>query len=345
MRIFLLTVFVAVPCLALPLTFEQRDATHFLARLPNGPAELRPDRVSLGDVTLRFVGADATSRLEGVGKASPSTYLRAGLVRTFPQFPRLAIHGLYAGVDAIFYGSGETLEYDLQLVDSTSINKLRISVEGSRDLRIDSQGDLTIQTSSGVLQQMRPRVFQRGREISARYVLLAANEVGLRLGKHNRRAPLTIDPVLAYTKTFGGTGYNAANPLATDTQGNIYVAGLSSGVDFPTTSNSFEPSSAPILRVLSNAGQTITPLRAGTATSVSTVGATQVGRPVRGDFARHPSEWRQRRDVAQDGAAACWEQSRFWPICVDCNRQFLLSRCPGPRNHSGGDQCRSLWHR
>ena len=278
MRISILTIFAAVPCLAFPLTFEQRDPTYFLARLPNGPAELRPDRVSLGDVTLRFLEAAPTSRLEGVGTASPSTYLRVGLVRTFPQFPRLAIHGLYAGVDAIFYGSGEDLEYDLQLTGADSLKRIRISVEGSRGVQIDSQGNLSIRTSSGVLQQMRPRVFQRGREISARYVLLNAHEVGLRLGNHDRRAPLTIDPVLAYVKTFGGTGYNSANLLATDAQGNIYVAGQSSGVDFPTTSNSLEPRSTPALLVLSDAGQTINPLKAGTATSVGIVGAAQDGR-------------------------------------------------------------------
>src|SRR5262249_18526051 len=103
-------------------------------------------------------------------------------------------------------------------------------------------------------------------------------EVGLKLGNYERREPLTVDPVLSYVRSFGGTGYSAANAVATDAQGNIYVAGLSTGVDFPTTSNSFEPSSLPALRVLSNAGQTINPLRVGTAPSVGTVGATPDGR-------------------------------------------------------------------
>src|ERR1700730_3557486 len=132
----LLTVFIAARCFALPLSFEKRDSTHFLARFPNGTADLRPDRVILHDVTLRFVGAAPTARLEGVGRAVPSTYLRAGLVRTFPQFPKLAIHGLYAGVDAIFYGTGENLEYDLQLSSSKAVEKLRIAVEGTGDLQI-----------------------------------------------------------------------------------------------------------------------------------------------------------------------------------------------------------------
>ncbi len=269
-----LTMLAAVRCLAVPLSFEQRDATHFLARFSNGTAELRRDGVSLGDVTLRFVGSAPAARLEGIGPAAPSTYLRAGYVRTFPQFPRLAIRGLYPGVDAIFYGSGADLEYDLQVNRGASVDRIRISVEGTGDVAIDDGGNLTIRTAAGVIRQVRPHVFQTGREVSAHYVLLGANEVGLRIGKHDPRAPLTIDPVLSYVKTFGTAGSNIASLITTDSQGNIYVAGQSNGLNFPTTSGSFDSNTLPTLRVLSNAGQTIAPIHVPNA---FTVGATPDG--------------------------------------------------------------------
>jgi len=276
--LLVLAILTAGRCLALPLSFEQRDATHFLARFPNGAAELRPDRVSLGDVTLRFVGSAPSARLEGLGPAAPSTYLRADSVRTFAQFPRLAIRGLYPGVDAVFYGSGMNLEYDLQLTRGASVDRIRISVEGSRDLAIDHAGNLTIATASGVVQQIRPRVFQAGREIPASYVLPGGNQIVLHLGKHDRRAPLTIDPVLSYVKTLGNTPTNVANLVTTDAQGNIYVAGESNGPNFPTTAGSFEPGTAPALWVLSNAGQSITGLTVANDFGVGAVGATPDGR-------------------------------------------------------------------
>jgi hypothetical protein len=216
--------------------------------------------------------------MEGLGTPAPSTYLRAGLVQTFPQFPRIAIHGLYSGVDAIFYGSGEDLEYDLQLSSGKALDQIRMSVEGSNNVQIDSQGNLTIHTPSGTLHQMQPKAFQKGRAIEARYVLLSSNQVGLKLGKYDHRAPLTVDPLLTFTKSFGGSGSSLVNLVATDAQGNIYAAGSSSSVDFPTTSNSLQPSVAPNLRELSNAGQTIQPLRVGTVSSVGTVGATPDGK-------------------------------------------------------------------
>ena len=276
-RFSFLTLFLAARCFSVPISFEQRDSRHFLARFANRSAVLQPDRVVLADVTLRFPGAAQAARLEGLGQAAPSTYLRAGFSRTFPQFPKLAIHNLYPGVDAVFYGSGENLEYDLKIASGVSRDRIRISLDGARNIRLDDQGNLAIETGSGVLQQMRPRVFQRNREISARYVLLGANEVAIRLGKHDHRSPLTIDPVLSYLKTYGQSGSSSANLIATDSQGNIYAAGQSNSADFPTTSNSFDPTITPPLVVVANTGKTISSLRVGASRTVSVVGGTQDG--------------------------------------------------------------------
>ena len=56
---------IAAPCFGFPISFEERDARHFLARLPDGTAELSPDRVTLGGVTLRFLDSASSARFEG----------------------------------------------------------------------------------------------------------------------------------------------------------------------------------------------------------------------------------------------------------------------------------------
>lgn len=275
--LFVAAVFLAAPAFALPITFEQRDANHFFARFANSTIEVRPDRVAFEDLTLRFEGSARKAHLQGLGQAAPSTYFRAGFSRTFRQYPKLAIEGLYPGVDAVFYGAGNDLEYDLKIPAGFSADRIRLLFEGARGLRLDPAGNLIITTASGILQQKLPRVFQRNREIPARYVLLAANEAGIRLGKHDRHAPLTIDPVVSYVKYFGGSGSSAASVIATDAQGNVYMAGQSNSVDFPTTSNSFERRVPPPLHVLSNAGKTNSAVQVGTAANVSAVAGTPDG--------------------------------------------------------------------
>jgi uncharacterized protein (TIGR03437 family) len=52
-----------------------------------------------------------------------------------------------------------------------------------------------------------------------------------------------LDPTghIVYTTYFGGSGTDIPAALQTDSAGNIYLAGQTSSLDFPTTSGSFEP--------------------------------------------------------------------------------------------------------
>ena len=144
-------------------------------------------------------------------------------------------------------------------------------------VKIDSQGNLKMDSATGVVRQMLPRVVQRNQQIDAKYEL-ADNEVSFRVGKHDDRLPLTIDPVLEYANLFGGSGISVANAVTTDAQGNIYVAGVSSSTDFPTTANSYLPHQGPPLVAFSNAGQTVTPLPVDTQGSVQAIGGTPDGK-------------------------------------------------------------------
>ena len=91
-------------------------------------------------------------------------------------------------------------------------------------------------------------------------------------------APLTIDPVLSYVKTFGRAGSNIANLVTTDAQGNIYAAGQSNGGNFPTTPGSFEPSTIPHLAGSFECGTNDQPAAdAHAGFSVGAVGATPDG--------------------------------------------------------------------
>jgi uncharacterized protein (TIGR03437 family) len=215
--------------------------------------------------------------MEGVGAAAPSTYIRDGTIRTFAQFPKVAILNLYAGVDAVFYGNAASLEYDLKLDAGVPPESLRIRLEGSRDIRIDDSGSLIVETASGTIQQNLPKVFQGKRKVAACYVLFPDHEVGIHLGKYDAHSPITIDPVLTSKKYFGGSGSSSAVAITTDSQGNLYVAGQSNSIDFPTTANGFEPGIGPPLLSLSIAGQTTTRLQVSTEDEILAIGGTSDG--------------------------------------------------------------------
>jgi uncharacterized protein (TIGR03437 family) len=266
----------AAPAPAIPLAFEQRDAALFVAHSDTGPLVFRPARVTVGGITVRFLKSLPGARLEGDGPATPATYIGAGAQRTYSQFPKLAMHNLYPGIEATFYADSGRLEYDLELAPGANAASLCLAFENARRLRLAADGSLVAETTSGELRQLPPRVFQGRRQVSARYVLPGGNRAAIRLGKYDPQRPLTIDPVLVYTRYFGGSGSDNANAVATDSQGNIYVAGFSNSLDFPAADGSSSRPLPPLI-ALTNAGQTVTPIPVASENSVTAIGGTPDG--------------------------------------------------------------------
>ena len=263
-----------------PLYFEERFVGVFETRAAGQSVTLRADRMELDGITLRFLHPSKAARLEGSGRPAPSTYIKRGQTRSFRAYPKAGVRSLYPGIDVAFYGSPGHLEYDLDLAPRAKPDRIRIEVSGDHGVRLDAQGNLIVKTRSGELRQLAPRVFQNAlgirREVGARYVLLSANEIGFELGKHDRTRPLTIDPVIVYTKYYGGSALNFGGPVATDAQGNVYVTGSTDSIDFPST-NATKARLQPPLLAFSNAGQTVTPISVGTEVSVTAIAGTADG--------------------------------------------------------------------
>src|ERR1041385_917609 len=76
---------------AIPLTFEQRGPSLFVARTGSGSLQFRSTGVTLGGITLRFPDSRKDVRLEGLGGSSPSTYVSDKETHTYRQYPKLAI--------------------------------------------------------------------------------------------------------------------------------------------------------------------------------------------------------------------------------------------------------------
>lgn len=65
---------------------------------------------------------------------------------------------------------------------------------------------------------------------------------GFTLGRYDRSRELVIDPLLVYSKYYGGTLDENVQGIAVDSQGNAYIAGYTFSGNLPTTAGSFRPS-------------------------------------------------------------------------------------------------------
>jgi hypothetical protein len=206
-------------------------------------------------VALRFamVGASRDAAAAGEGPlARHVNYLKGRdatrWVTGVPTYSRVRQRALRPGVDVVWYASeAGTLEYDVDVAPAVNVATIEFDVEGAERLELTDAGRLRIHTDAGVLEQDRPVAYQEDGgsrvPVESAYDLRGPRRIGFTVGAYDDRRPLVIDPnlsQLAFSTYLGGSDNDSVYDVAVDRARNVYVAGETSSVDFPTTVGSFD---------------------------------------------------------------------------------------------------------
>jgi len=152
------------------------------------------------------------------------------------------------GVGMTIYGNGEGVEYDLRLRPGVDSSELRLTFAGADETQLAANGDLVLRAGENELRMKEPTIYEElpegaalakesglqqsdaRRHVDGGYVLEADGSVGLATGPHDANASLVIDPSLSvsYSTFLGGAGSEAANSVALDSSGNVYIGGTTS---------------------------------------------------------------------------------------------------------------------
>lgn len=153
---------------------------------------------------------------------------------------------LYPGIDMLFRSDSGRIEFDFRLQPGARPERVRLKITGSKQLKVDAAGNLTLNANGHLLTLKAPRAFQSingaRREIATRFMLMGRQTVGFRVAAYDHRQALVIDPVLSFSSYAGGSANDIAHGVAFDAQGNIYVVGETSSTDFPVH-NAYQSSS------------------------------------------------------------------------------------------------------
>ena len=160
-----------------------------------------------------------------------------------PVYAKIEQKNVYDGIDILYYGNQQQLEYDFIVAPGASPDRIKLRFDGAERIRIDSNGDLVLSTAVGELRQKRPYAYQESgdgrQDIAARYVIKGKHKVGLRVGRYDSRKTLVIDPVLIYSSYFSGV-FTEGRAVAVDFAGNSYVAGWTDSRILNVTANAFQ---------------------------------------------------------------------------------------------------------
>jgi uncharacterized protein (TIGR03437 family) len=161
-----------------------------------------------------------------------------------PTYQRVRYPGIYPGVDLVYHQSARQLEYDFVLAPGADSKQIRLQFPNARGVRLGANGDLAVITTGGTVSLHKPVVYQvvngRRQSVDGGFTLFPGSTAGFRLGAYDRTQPLVIDPVLVYSTFLGGSSADAANAIAVDAQGNLYVSGSAGSTDFPLSQGAIQ---------------------------------------------------------------------------------------------------------
>jgi uncharacterized protein (TIGR03437 family) len=159
-------------------------------------------------------------------------------------FGKVRMRGIYSGIDLVFYGTAGQLEYDFVVRAGADPKYIEFDVAGADDLSIDKNGDLVFSAGGNDIRWKAPMLYQtidgKPKRVEGAFALRSAHRVGFQIGAYDTRYELTIDPVLSYTSYLGGSSVDIARGIATDSQGNVYLAGGTDSMNLGATMGVFQ---------------------------------------------------------------------------------------------------------
>ncbi len=252
----------------LPLTFElnqgQTDAQVKFLSHGNGynlfltpqetvlsltkPAQKKSKAINSA-LKMKLIGANDQAMISGAnelpGKTNYFLGNDPGKWRTnIPTYAKVKSSSVYPGVDLLYYGNQNQLEYDFIVAPRTDPNIIKLHYEGAQKIFLNKAGDLIFQTAAGKVTQKKPSIYQTINgiklDIKGRYIL-TGKEVSFEVGAYNKSEPLIIDPIV-YATYLGGTSFGYGSGITVDAAGNAYVTGRTYARNFPITAGAYQTS-------------------------------------------------------------------------------------------------------
>jgi hypothetical protein len=123
-------------------------------------------------------------------------------LKNLPASMLVSLGQVYTGIEVKIKAASTTVEKLFYVQPNARADKINIAVEGTKNLRVNKQGCLELDTGKGMLQFSKPVAFQltgdRKQYVDIAYVV-KGHSYGFKVGAYDKTRELVIDPLLAST--------------------------------------------------------------------------------------------------------------------------------------------------
>lgn len=194
-------------------------------------------------INMSFVGANKNINVTSENQLPSKVNYLVGSdekhwYRDIPTYGQIVYQQIYNGINAVFYGNQNQLEYDLQIAPKIDPRVIQLSFTGTNSLIISKTGSLQLKRGLTTVEFEKPLAYQtvngKRKTVKVKYIQLKKGLVGYSIGHYDKNKSLIIDPVLSYCTFLGGANFDEATGIAVDSGGNTFLVGTTNSNDFLT---------------------------------------------------------------------------------------------------------------
>ncbi len=235
------------------------------ANLMNPEAALTGMGVTaVSNVQFSWLGANPASvpvgeeRQRGYSNYFPTSDRKTWRTRV-QHYGGVRLPEIYKGIDLRFHGDNSALEFDYIVKAGADPAAIRLGISAPSMVSLTDDGQLQVMADGDTIRLEKPVAYQTihgaRKDVDVKFALAKSHEAHFALGDYDHSSPLVIDPVLAFSSSFGGnSNANILADVELDASGNIFVTGRSCDVDYPVTPGAYQTSGGSIANALCDTG-------------------------------------------------------------------------------------------
>lgn len=230
------------------LTFNFRDSLLFAGHTTGKGLDKMPEYVKHHAFKIQF--ADAL--LPNIVAERPTSEFynyfigkdKSKWASNVKGYSIIKYQNIYANIDFVITGKGKSVKYDFIVKKGADVENIGLDFTGANKLRIDSEGNLVIETSVRKIIELKPYAYQLIDGIETPVVChfkLNGNKLSYFLpAGYNKNYDLVIDPNLVFGTYSGSLADNFGYSATYDQTGHLYTAGTVFGVGYPVTIGAYQ---------------------------------------------------------------------------------------------------------